>query len=182
MRNGEMLKSQAIQLCAAASAIAVAIAMLSACSSTPQQPVSHARPVEPAAHTQQVAAAAPAYIQRFTLRGDANFETDSAELTAAAAHELDRLIDGTRRTSIDSIRIYGYTDTAGSDAHNQELSERRALSVAQYLAAHGMKARRSVQVRGFGKANPIASNATAEGRAQNRRVEIVLDEQKVKSQ
>jgi OmpA-OmpF porin, OOP family len=171
-----MLKSKVILLSAAAGAV-----LLTACSSTSQQPVSHARPVEPAARIQTAASATPGHIERLTLRGDANFETDSATLTAAAAHELDRLIDNTRNKAIDGIRISGYTDASGSDAHNQELSERRALSVAQYLAAHGMKAHRSVQVRGFGKANPVASNTTAEGRAQNRRVEIVLDEQKVKA-
>jgi OmpA-OmpF porin, OOP family len=169
-----MLKPQFIALCV--------VATLAACSSTPPQ-VSHAQPAasRPVAYTQS-ANFTPVPVQRLTLRGDANFETDSATLTVQAASELDRLIEGTRHTTIDSISIAGYTDASGSDAHNQELSERRALSVAQYLAVHGMKAHRSVQVHGFGKANPVASNTTAEGRAQNRRVEIVLEEQKVKSQ
>jgi OOP family OmpA-OmpF porin len=168
-----MLKLQAI--------VGAAAVMLAACTTTP--PVSHARPVEPQpAARAPVTGDAPMQAERFTLRGDASFETDSATLTAAAARELDRLIEATRRTTIDAIMISGYTDASGSETHNQELSERRALSVAQYLAAHGLKARRSVQVHGYGDANPMAPNTTAEGRAHNRRVEIVLDTQKVKSQ
>jgi outer membrane protein OmpA-like peptidoglycan-associated protein len=169
-----MLKSQFMALCA--------VATLAACSSTPPS-VSHARPTEPrsVAYTQP-ANATPGHVERLTLRGDANFETNSATLTESAVSELDRLIEGTRHTALDSISIAGYTDASGSDAHNQELSEQRALSVAKYLAVHGMRTHGSVQVSGFGKANPIASNTTAEGRAQNRRVEIVLNEQKVKSQ
>jgi OmpA-OmpF porin, OOP family len=162
-----MLKTPLIVLCAALT--------LAACTST-TTPVSQARPVV------QPQIAEPLQVQRFTLRGDANFETDSATLTAPAALDLDRLIESTRHTALDAIWISGYTDASGTDAHNQDLSERRALAVGQYLAAHGLKARHSVQIHGYGKANPVAPNATAEGRAQNRRVEIVLDEQKVKSQ
>jgi OmpA-OmpF porin, OOP family len=169
-----MLKPQMIALCA--------IATLAACSSTPPQ-VSRGQRVEPGpVEYTQPANATPAHAERLTLRGDANFETDSATLTASAVIALDRLIEGTRHTTIDSISIAGYTDASGSDTHNQELSEQRALSVAKYLAVHGMRTHGSVRVDGFGKANPIASNATAEGRAQNRRVEIVLNEQKAKAQ
>ncbi|CAB3751457.1 OmpA family protein [Paraburkholderia solisilvae] len=169
-----MLKLQAI--------VGAAAVMLAACTTT-TPPVSHARPVEPQPAARVPAAGdAPMQAEHFTLRGDASFDTDSATLTASAARELDRLIEGTRRTTIDAILISGYTDASGSEAHNQELSERRALSVAQYLAAYGLKARRSVQVHGYGDANPMAPNTTAEGRAHNRRVEIVLETQKVKSQ
>jgi OmpA-OmpF porin, OOP family len=169
-----MLKPQLIALCA--------VATLAACSTTPPL-VSHGQPVgpRPAEYTQPANATA-AHVERLTLRGDANFETDSATLTASAVSELDRMIEGARHITIDSISIAGYTDASGSDAHNQELSEQRALSVAKYLAVHGMRTHGSVRVDGFGKANPVASNATAEGRAQNRRVEIVLNEQKVKVQ
>jgi outer membrane protein OmpA-like peptidoglycan-associated protein len=75
-----------------------------------------------------------------------------------------------RQTTVD---VFGFTDSTGSDQHNLDLSQRRALAVANYLSAQGVDPRRFA-VTGFGKTRPIASNATAEGRAQNRRVEIQL--------
>ncbi|MDP9415124.1 MAG: OmpA family protein [Pseudomonadota bacterium] len=69
------------------------------------------------------------------------------------------------------IDIYGHTDNVGSDAYNQTLSENRARSVADYVAARGVQAPR-MATQGFGETQPIADNATDAGRAQNRRVEI----------
>ena len=69
------------------------------------------------------------------------------------------------------IDIYGHTDSTGSDAYNQALSERRAQSVASYLSSRGVAPAR-MATRGFGETQPIADNATEYGRAQNRRVEI----------
>jgi outer membrane protein OmpA-like peptidoglycan-associated protein len=69
------------------------------------------------------------------------------------------------------IDVLGHTDSDGSDAYNQTLSERRAGAVADYLAMRGV-ARARMGIRGFGETAPIASNATIEGKAQNRRVEI----------
>lgn len=69
------------------------------------------------------------------------------------------------------IDVLGHTDSDGSDAYNQALSERRAGAVADYLAMRGV-ARARMGVRGYGETAPIASNATADGKAQNRRVEI----------
>ncbi|MDZ7895178.1 MAG: OmpA family protein [Sphingobium sp.] len=71
------------------------------------------------------------------------------------------------------IDVYGHTDSDGSDAYNQTLSERRATSVADYLTSRGVQSAR-IATRGYGETQPIASNATAEGKAQNRRVEIKL--------
>ncbi|MBN9072409.1 MAG: OmpA family protein [Rhizobiales bacterium] len=71
------------------------------------------------------------------------------------------------------VDVYGHTDSTGDDRYNQDLSERRAMSVANYLYGQGVDGRR-FYVKGFGEEEPIASNATAEGRAQNRRVEIQL--------
>lgn len=69
------------------------------------------------------------------------------------------------------IDVLGHTDSTGSDAYNQSLSERRAQSVASYLSACGV-AQARMGIRGYGEAQPIASNETEAGRAQNRRVEI----------
>ena len=74
------------------------------------------------------------------------------------------------RTLVD---VHGHTDSTGSEAHNLDLSQRRALSVATYLNAQGVDSRR-FSIVGFGKSRPIATNATPEGRALNRRVEIQL--------
>src|SRR5438445_11633878 len=71
------------------------------------------------------------------------------------------------------LEVDGHTDSVGSDAYNQQLSEKRAASVRDYLAQQGIPIS-SVVVRGFGKTQPVASNATAAGRQQNRRVELVV--------
>ena len=71
------------------------------------------------------------------------------------------------------VNVYGHTDSDGSDSYNQQLSERRAVSVAQYLVQQGTDSRR-YHVVGFGETSPIASNATASGKAANRRVEIQI--------
>ncbi|MBN9222270.1 MAG: OmpA family protein [Mesorhizobium sp.] len=75
-----------------------------------------------------------------------------------------------RQTTVD---VFGHTDSTGGDQHNFDLSQRRALAVANYLSGQGVDSRRFA-VTGFGKTRPIASNATAAGREQNRRVEIQL--------
>lgn len=69
------------------------------------------------------------------------------------------------------IDVYGHTDSVGSDAYNQTLSEQRANSVANYLAGQGVN-RARIATRGFGESQPVASNADEVGRAQNRRVNI----------
>lgn len=71
------------------------------------------------------------------------------------------------------IDVYGHTDSTGSDAHNEELSQQRAVSVATIIASQGVDQRRFF-IEGRGETDPIASNATESGRAQNRRVEIQL--------
>lgn len=71
------------------------------------------------------------------------------------------------------IDVYGHTDSDGSDAYNQTLSERRAQSVANYLVTKGVQSAR-IGTRGYGESQPIASNATEEGKAANRRVEIKI--------
>lgn len=71
------------------------------------------------------------------------------------------------------IDIYGHTDADGSEAYNQGLSQRRATSVQNYLAAKGVQSVR-MATKGYGETQPIASNETAEGKAQNRRVEIKI--------
>jgi outer membrane protein OmpA-like peptidoglycan-associated protein len=71
------------------------------------------------------------------------------------------------------VDVYGHTDSSGSDSYNQDLSQRRAVAVATVLANQGVDQRRFF-IEGRGESDPIASNATESGRAQNRRVEIQL--------
>ena len=72
------------------------------------------------------------------------------------------------------VVVYGHTDSTGSDAINDPLSVKRAESVAQYLLSNGVAESQIKSVEGFGSKQPVADNATAEGRAENRRVEIYM--------
>jgi outer membrane protein OmpA-like peptidoglycan-associated protein len=69
------------------------------------------------------------------------------------------------------IEVAGHTDSAGKQAYNLDLSKRRASSVRNYLVSRGIAGSR-IEVKGYGPAHPVADNATAEGRAKNRRVEL----------
>ena len=69
------------------------------------------------------------------------------------------------------VKVSGHTDSTGSDSYNQQLSQRRAESVANFLISQGVKPGRFYAI-GFGESQPIASNATSQGRALNRRVEL----------
>jgi OOP family OmpA-OmpF porin len=73
------------------------------------------------------------------------------------------------------VEVGGHTDSVGSEAYNQGLSERRADAVRDYLMSKGVKASR-LTARGYGESRPVASNDTEEGRAENRRVELVVIE------
>ncbi|RQR43480.1 OmpA family protein [Burkholderia sp. Bp9131] len=112
--------------------------------------------------------------KRITLDSDANFDIDKSTLKADARDKLDVLIEAAHGTTFKTVTISGYTDSTGSAEHNQQLSERRAQAVAQYLREHGLNAQK-FDVRGYGESNPVASNATAPGRAKNRRVDITLE-------
>lgn len=100
------------------------------------------------------------------------FETNSATLAGDQHEELGRLVAAMNSTPTLSAIIEGHTDSAGTAEHNQDLSERRAGTVAGYLVGRGINANR-LQTKGFGELRPIADNTTAEGRAQNRRVVLL---------
>lgn len=118
-------------------------------------------------------AAAPAAAEKVSLTGDTYFATDSATLTPAARASLDALLSRQADRHFALVKVTGYTDSVGSDAHNLALSQRRAEAVRSYLREHGVNAD-SVTATGKGEADPVGSNETAEGRASNRRVEILL--------
>ena len=110
-------------------------------------------------------------MQHVRLNGDVSFDTGSAVLKPAASNELDSLIARSRGMTFDTVVVSGYTDSRGNAQRNQGLSERRAASVVNYLQAHGLRAQH-YEAHGYGASNPVATNATNDGRAQNRRVEI----------
>ncbi|KVM79726.1 hypothetical protein WJ61_00410 [Burkholderia ubonensis] len=126
-----------------------------------------------AAASAPVAAAAPAPVQNVSLSSDALFAFGSATLTPAARATLDKLTSQQGDPHFTRVAVTGHTDAIGSDTSNLQLSQQRADAVAGYLRERGLRADTFV-VTGRGKADPVASNATAEGRAGNRRVEIVL--------
>lgn len=97
------------------------------------------------------------------------FAFDSAELTDAGKATLDEVVETLDRLKFVEGSVTGHTDNVGDPGYNQRLSERRAQAVAAYLEAHGIAAGRLV-ASGRGAADPVADNATAEGRAANRRV------------
>ncbi len=99
------------------------------------------------------------------------FASGSSELTTGATRVLDQVIDTLFDYPDARIEIGAYTDSLGAAAANQRLSERRANAVMQYLIDMGVRPTR-LEARGYGEEDPIASNDTPQGRAQNRRVEI----------
>ncbi|WP_095119208.1 OmpA family protein [Pseudomonas sp. Irchel s3f10] len=106
--------------------------------------------------------------------GNVLFDFDKSDLTPAAKAQLDTLMDKLRNADVVSIKVIGHTDSKGSDAYNQALSERRASSVAAYLLSQGL-APDKLTSEGRGESEPVADNASDEGRAQNRRVELHIN-------
>jgi OmpA-OmpF porin, OOP family len=106
-----------------------------------------------------------------TLSADTNFEINKYNLLPEGKQALDKFISDSDGVNIGTVVINGHTDSTGSNALNNRLSLQRAQAVRNYLQSHGLHAGQ-YEVHGYGKTKPIASNATAAGRAQNRRVEI----------
>jgi outer membrane protein OmpA-like peptidoglycan-associated protein len=105
--------------------------------------------------------------------GGVTFAFDSANLNSQFYPVLDKVAATLAEYDKTVIEVAGHTDSVGSDAYNQQLSERRANSVAAYLSSHGVDRARMVTI-GAGETHPVATNDTDEGRAQNRRVEITI--------
>ncbi len=109
-----------------------------------------------------------------TLSGSVLFASGKSELLPAAQSKLNEVATVLAKQGDDKkIVVEGYTDSQGADAFNQTLSESRAASVRTYLTNHGVDSSK-ITSQGFGKGSPVADNASPEGRANNRRVEIVI--------
>jgi outer membrane protein OmpA-like peptidoglycan-associated protein len=105
------------------------------------------------------------------LTNDILFDTDSSALRGASRSTLNELAQNFRQYPDNRLIVEGHTDSTGTSAHNQRLSEQRASSVADYLIDQGVSAG-AITVYGFGEARPKDSNESVEGRQRNRRVEI----------
>ncbi len=101
------------------------------------------------------------------------FDVGSYTIKPAFQSTLDTVANSLQTYPDSLIDVYGHTDSTGSDSFNQRLSEQRAEAVANYMSTRGVNSAR-IRWQGFGETAPIADNATAEGRAQNRRVEIKI--------
>jgi outer membrane protein OmpA-like peptidoglycan-associated protein len=107
------------------------------------------------------------------MPGNITFATDSADLRGEFFSVLDGVATVLDEYGKTVIEVAGHTDSTGTDQYNQRLSERRADTVAQYLATRGVQSARLLTI-GAGESYPVASNETAEGRQQNRRVELTI--------
>lgn len=108
---------------------------------------------------------------KLVMPENVTFATNSSELNSSATSSLNSVAEVLAKYVDTNISVAGYTDSTGNDSINIPLSQRRAQSVSSYLTARGVASNR-ISAMGYGAANPIASNTTAQGKAQNRRVEI----------
>ena len=156
---------------AAAAPVAAAPAAAPAAESSS---VSSAAAVVPAA---ALAAAAPSQnkpMRTVTVSGDAFFDTNKATFRKEAQPELEKISQRVRGvSSVEAVQITGYTDNTGAADYNQKLSEARASTVKDFLVKNGIDPSK-ITIVGRGMNDPVADNATKEGRAKNRRVEVMV--------
>lgn len=110
---------------------------------------------------------------KVTFESGILFATNSSTLNTASRASLDKFATSLLNNPDTDVKIYGHTDSTGSDAINNPLSQRRAESVYNYLLSKGVSGSRMVS-EGFGSTQPVADNNTAAGRAENRRVEVYI--------
>ena len=134
--------------------------------SVPPAPI--AKAPEPAAAPAPVAAAAPApiVIEKITLSTDVLFEFNKADLLPGGQQKLDELAKNAQGTNVEKVVLTGHADRIGSEEYNQELSEKRAKAVADYLAQKGVDSSR-LQVEGKGESQPVTGNECAKMGAES---------------
>ena len=117
-----------------------------------------------------------AQAEAFALDATTLFDFDKSDLRPMGKEKLDDLVAKVKsHQAVDSITITGHTDSVGTDAYNQKLSERRANSVRDYMVNAGIDTSLITSTSGMGETKPVASNDTDDGRQQNRRVEVVVE-------
>ena len=109
----------------------------------------------------------------FGLSGKVLFGSDVESLNNQSTEIVERIGKALLGVGIERVRVDGHTDASGKETYNQQLSLRRAKSVATVLSTVGMK-QENIQLQGLGSKDPVASNSTAAGRTENRRVSIVV--------
>jgi OOP family OmpA-OmpF porin len=129
----------------------------------PPPPVAQAPPPPP-----------PAKGTKLATVGAAHFDFNKAQLKTGGEEDLGPVVRMMGDQKDLRVVVEGHTDSVGSDAYNQKLSERRAEAVKSYLVRRGIDASR-IRTRGLGETRPVASNSTEAGRAQNRRAEVIAD-------
>ena len=115
----------------------------------------------------------PPKVERTIVLDNVLFDFDKTVIKPDAAKILDRLVAFLKENPDKRVGLEGHTDSVGTDQYNQGLSERRAVSVKDYVVKKGID-RSRIAAQGFGKAKPIADNNTEQGRANNRRVEVKI--------
>jgi len=131
-------------------------------------------PAPAAPAPQPVAAPKPApqpVKQAITIQAEALFDFDKSVLKPEGKKSIDDAIAKMKQVDVEMVIATGHTDSVGTDAYNQKLSERRATTVKEYMVSQGISAAK-ITTLGKGETQPVASNKTAEGRAKNRRVDI----------
>ena len=108
------------------------------------------------------------------MPGNITFATDSTSINPSFNNTLNKLAATMVEYNQNTVTVMGFTDNVGNASYNQGLSQRRAQAVKNYLVSRGVASNR-IMTYGYGETRPIASNATEEGRSQNRRVEIKLN-------
>ena len=140
-------------------------------------PAAPARPAAPAAPSAPAAPApaarpAPASVrQAIVIQADALFDFDKSVVRPDGKRSIDEALEKVRGTDLEMVIATGHTDSVGTEAYNQKLSERRAQAVKDYLVSKGVPASKITTI-GKGESQPVATNKTKEGRQKNRRVDI----------
>ncbi|MBC3375912.1 OmpA family protein [Pseudomonas sp. SWRI92] len=164
-----MLSNSRFPLLRYAAFLCIAIFTLTACQTAPQKGLSPA----------QIAVLKEQGFKltdegwAFGLSGKVLFGSDVESLNPASTEIVERIGKALLGAGIERVRVDGHTDASGSQAYNEQLSIRRANSVGKVLIGVGMR-EENVQSRGLGSSQPVASNDTANGRTENRRVAIVV--------
>jgi OOP family OmpA-OmpF porin len=136
--------------------------------------VGHAICSEPEAPPPPPPVAAPPKGTKIMELNGPNFDFNKATLNAGGRAKVAEAARTLKDNPSVNVSVEGHTDSVGSDAYNQRLSERRAQTVADALKAGGVSSSRITDVKGYGESRPVANNDTEAGRAQNRRVEVIV--------
>ncbi|HUL95016.1 MAG TPA: OmpA family protein [Usitatibacter sp.] len=140
---------------------------------SPASPAAPSAPAAPASPSTPAAApAAPKSVrQAIVIQADALFDFDKSVVRPDGKKSIDAALDKLKGVDLEMVIATGHTDSIGTDAYNQKLSERRAAAVKEYLVSKGIPASKVTTI-GKGESQPVATNKTAEGRQKNRRVDI----------